>query len=1164
MKNVHAKMTFRLVLISFLALMLIGCGESGSPGSGSGVGATASINLAVGDAELPADGVSSTAIIANLTDSTGAAVNEFTTVKFSTTKGMFSNGKTDYKVSVPNDAGAVTVTLQAGITPGTAVITAESNRVTQKVEVEFTSVEKPTPATLSLGASGNSVKTDNSDNVTITAVVLDASSAPVKDIAVQFKSNAGDGSSAGYISASNVMTDDQGSAEITFSSGVGDKRNQVVTIEATVDAIGAKQIPIQVTGSYLTVQNQGATLLNLGGSSSTLKVVVRGADDKPVFDVPVTLSLGEDSTGAMNFDPATGKTDINGEFFTVLTGTAMGTAVVNVESIGAFGSQTYQVDDPDKEFRIAIPQEEVNYMTTDATQTVQVMARGYGEITFATTLGAWDGTDKKIVKKPVVNGMATAIFNSADAGTATIQVYPTETPSINDTVTIAIAAPSSEASKIFFQTSATVVAPSIGDAKNSVTLIAEVTNAKNQVVSGAPVLFSIVTPTGGGEYVSPAIAFTDQSGIATSVFTSGSLVAGADGVVVKAELIDVDASDTVSIIISGQAISLAIGRSTEILTDYEETMYQLPMTVLVTDSNGSPVQQTQVSLNLWPSDYRTGYWLPTKNNNEECIPIVEGSRPNEDVNRNGINEDGEDINQDGQLTPAPSAGGEIPATLTTDENGVASFYIIYPKSSACWIVDELSASTVVSGTETRSTYRFVLPWSIPDADACLLPDSPYFFEPEVPEAGSITVSTGATAIVADGASKAVIRAIVNDTEGDPMGGVTVAFTTTLGTFNNSSTATVVTGDSGVAILPLQAGMAPGIATVTVEAAGFTDQVEVAFTAGGTQTLTLEALPTAVAPGGTASISAIARDQFGNPVSDELLYFNIYENTTGGSIGPTCSCPTCLTTTTTATTDVNGRAIVYYCAGYQDVDDCSLCTCEGDKIRVTLATNSGITDEICVEWGVSDNIAGYIILQGGSLLIPNADPGTTSSTTITASIFDTAGSPMPVGTEIRFTTTAGYFSNNRQEISLHTMDETATIDFSLMATGADIGTTALIEADGDGNVTQSIGIEISEGTITIGGITLTATPTPPIAVGGTTNITATVTDTSTAIAPNGTIVTFEEITVLGNFSGGTSINDTTAGGVATAIFTADTDGTATIAVTAGDVTETINIMINAAP
>jgi hypothetical protein len=145
-----------------------------------------------------------------------------------------------------------------------------------------------------------------------------------------------------------------------------------------------------------------------------------------------------------------------------------------------------------------------------------------------------------------------------------------------------------------------------------------------------------------------------------------------------------------------------------------------------------------------------------------------------------------------------------------------------------------------------------------------------------------------------------------------------------------------------------------------------------------------------------------------------------------------------------------------------------------------------------------------------------------------------------------------------------MDETATIDFSLMATGADIGTTALIEADGDGNVTQSIGIEISEGTITIGGITLTATPTPPITVGGTTNITATVTDTSTAIAPNGTIVTFEEITVLGNFSGGTSINDTTTGGVATAIFTADTDGTATIAVTAGDVTETINIMINAAP
>ena len=1065
MKDLYAKMTFRLVLISFLALMLIGCGESGSSGGASGPGVTAAINLDVikgptgvtdgitesslSEApieELPADGKSSAAIRVRLADSAGDPVMMGTKLKLHTNLGSFRNGKQDYLIEVietaeqeelrqvsdsymvrrTETAVIIVTSIMAGTTPGTAEIWAESNNITQRTEIEFTSIEKPTPAKLSLGASGNAVKTDNSDNVTITAVVLDASSAPVKDIAVQFKSTAGDGSSGGSISASNVMTDDQGIAEIIFSSGVGDKRNQVVTIEATVDGIGTKQIPIQVTGSYLTVQNQGETLLNLGGSSSTLKVVVRDAGDEPVFDVPVTLSLGDDSTGAMNFDPATGKTDINGEFLSVLTGTAMGTAVVNVESIGAFGSQTYKVDDPDKEFRISTPQEEVNFMTTDATQTVQVMARGYGEVTFATTLGAWDGTDKKIVKKSVSDGMATAIFNSEDAGTATLQVYPTDSPSIIDTVRIAVAAPSSEASKVFFQTSATVIPASIGDAKNSVTLIAEVTNAKNQVVSGAPVLFSIVSPTGGGEYVSPAIAFTDASGIATSVFTSGSLVAGADGVVVKAELINIDASDTVSIRISGQALSLAIGRSTEVLTDYEETMYQLPMTVLVTDANGSPVQQTQVSLNLWPSDYRTGFWQPTQNNNEECIPIVEGSRPNEDVNKNGINDEGEDINLDGQLTPASSAAGQVPATLTTDENGVASFYIIYPKTSACWIVDELSASTVVSGTETRSTYRFVLPWSIPDADACLLPDSPYFFEPEVPEAGSITVSTGATAIVADGTSKAVIRAIVNDTDGGSMSGVTVNFSTTLGTFNNFSTATAVTGDSGVAILPLQAGMSPGIATVTAEAAGFTDQVEVEFTAGGTQTLILEALPPKVAPGGTSSISAIARDQFGNPVSDEELFFNIYENNTGGSIGPTCSCPTCLTTTTTATTDVNGRAIVYYCAGYQDVDGCSICTCEGDKIRVTLATNSSIIDEICVDWGVPNGEPGYIIMSADPEAIPF--DGITS-TKITVQVFDTVGAPLFIDAQVSFTALdEGRFLNG----SLHTADETGTIILSWMA------------------------------------------------------------------------------------------------------------------------------------
>jgi len=68
-----------------------------------------------------------------------------------------------------------------------------------------------------------------------------------------------------------------------------------------------------------------------------------------------------------------------------------------------------------------------------------------------------------------------------------------------------------------------VVAPSIGEAENNVTLKATVKTADDQIVGGAPVLFAIERTTGGGETVSPVIVYTDNLGVATSTFTSGAL-----------------------------------------------------------------------------------------------------------------------------------------------------------------------------------------------------------------------------------------------------------------------------------------------------------------------------------------------------------------------------------------------------------------------------------------------------------------------------------------------------------------------------------------------------------------------------------------------------------------------------------------------------------------
>jgi hypothetical protein len=106
----------------------------------------------------------------------------------------------------------------------------------------------------------------------------------------------------------------------------------------------------------------------------------------------------------------------------------------------------------------------------------------------------------------------------------------------------------------------------------------------------------------------------------------------------------------------------------------------------------------------------------------------------EDANGNGILDPGEDMpllsaaygalaipgNQ--LLSPAQAAGGTVPLTVTTDSNGAATFYLQYPKSSAWFIEDEVTARVIVMGTESTARIRQVLLMSVPDmeADNCQL------------------------------------------------------------------------------------------------------------------------------------------------------------------------------------------------------------------------------------------------------------------------------------------------------------------------------------------------------------------------------------------------------------------------------------------------------------
>ena len=343
-------------------------------------------------------------------------------------------------------------------------------------------------------------------------------------------------------------------------------------------------------------------------------------------------------------------------------------------------------------------------------------------------------------------------------------------------------------------------------------------------------------------------------------------------------------SDSISIVIGGTAGSVVIGQSTTVESINNDTTYKLPMTAQVVDSNGNPVPGARISLQLWPSYYRTGIWIPTAAGPSNCIPEITNTYPNEDDTfpgtyfyRNLILDPGEDANGDGQLTPANSAAGSVLAEVVADETGVASFDLIYPKSSAVWIIAELTGSTLVLGSETRSSTEFGLPYLVDDAKACLLPDSPH--NNSQPTLEIVLTATPDEVYPDGGISTSSIRAQVTQLGAPVVDGTLVSFAIIsgiggLGSASSSeSSASTTAGQASVIYF---SGDRPGDVTIkAVLADGASATVDLKLTRGAGEPFVIDLtfLPEELsADGGNSQsyVRADVKDSDDFPVFDGTL------------------------------------------------------------------------------------------------------------------------------------------------------------------------------------------------------------------------------------------------------------------------------------------------------
>ncbi len=173
-----------------------------------------------------------------------------------------------------------------------------------------------------------------------------------------------------------------------------------------------------------------------------------------------------------------------------------------------------------------------------------------------------------------------------------------------------------------------------------------------------------------------------------------------------------------------------------------------------------------------------------------------------------------------------------------------------------------------------------------------------------------------------------------------------------------------------------------------------------------------------------------------------------------------------------------------------------------------------------------------------------------STDIIAQVIEASGTPPHTGTRVTFTTTLGTIQPSEADT-----DISGRVTVKFMA-GTGSGTATIAALSGGASASGTNAIKIAIGSAAVGGVSVTASPTSLSASGGSSTITAAVTDLSGNVLPN-VPVTFT--TDTGSLSA--SVANTGASGTAQTVLT--TSKTAKVTATAG-VTTTSGTTTTAAP
>jgi Invasin, domain 3 len=282
-----------------------------------------------------------------------------------------------------------------------------------------------------------------------------------------------------------------------------------------------------------------------------------------------------------------------------------------------------------------------------------------------------------------------------------------------------------------------VVAVNKTDTSNSTAVRALFVGANNARIPNVRVRFELPDPNrvGGTLDSTTNIVYSNESGFAETFYRPGAVPSPTNGVTVRACWGYNDAElaggacprvAEAQLTVVSDALRVTIG--TDELVGLSTGTYTKDFAVVVVDAAGRAKADVEITPSVDLIGFYKGYyvfdtaqdqWVQIVTTQDgpyswtgsswldDGDPTTLGVCPNEDANRNGVRETGEDLNGNAELDPAGVTITNLNSSRT-DANGKAIVRMEYIRDRGTWIDFRITITATVAGSEGKAVYTGTL------------------------------------------------------------------------------------------------------------------------------------------------------------------------------------------------------------------------------------------------------------------------------------------------------------------------------------------------------------------------------------------------------------------------------------------------------------------------